>query len=87
MALSYEYTFWHLTPQGWVSGDSKTDFNNWSVDVPNNAVLTIRYEEKVNHPSKGLETSIERYNENSNKALVSSLEAKFPFKGRIAIYD
>jgi len=87
MALSKEHTFWHLTPNGWVSGDSKTDFNSWSVDVPADTVLTIKYEERVNHRMSGLETSIERYNESKDKSLIKELESKFPFKGYIQVYE
>jgi hypothetical protein len=83
MALSYEYTFWHLTPNGWISGDSKTDFDRKSVDTPKDTVLTIRYEEKLNHPSQGVKTSIERHQVSSDLELIKSLEAKFPFKGHI----
>ncbi|MBM6500188.1 hypothetical protein [Flavobacterium macrobrachii] len=87
MALSKEYTYWHLTPNGWFSGDSKTDFNSWSVDAPIDTVLTIKYEEKVSHSMSGLETSIERYNEIEDKSLVKNLELKFPFKGYIKVYE
>lgn len=43
MALSKEYTLWHLTPTGWVSGDSKTDFKFTQKDAPSDTVLTIKY--------------------------------------------
>lgn len=49
MDLSYEWTDWHLTPEGWVKGDYKTDFNREVVKVkpPANRVLTRRYIESI----------------------------------------
>lgn len=87
MAFSKEYTFWHLTPNGWVSGDSKTDFNKWSVDAPIDTLLTIKYEERMSHSFGPVKTSMERYNEIADKVLLKNLETKFPFKGYIEIYE
>ncbi|TVZ48644.1 hypothetical protein [Olleya sp. Hel_I_94] len=87
MALSKEYTYWHLTQNGWVSGDSKTDFNRWSITAPDDTVLTVVYHEKVTHRLDGLHTSIERVSKIDNKELVQSLEKKHPFKGYIKVYE
>lgn len=87
MALSKEYTYWHLTHNGWVAGDTKTDFNSWSVSAPIDTVLTIKYEEIMTHAMGGVKISMERYNEIADKDLLKNLESKFPFKGYIEIYE
>ena len=82
MALSKEYTYWHLTPNGWVAGDTKTDFGSKSVNQPQDTVLTIRYDETVNH-SIQIEKSTQRYEVSKDLELIKSLEDKFPFEGNI----
>lgn len=84
--LSKEYTFWHLTPDGWFSGSSKTDFNSWSKDAPANTVLTIEYREEMKSAAP-IEKSITRFNETKDKDLLRELEAKFPFEPFIMVYD
>ncbi len=48
MAASNEWTEYHLTPSGWVTGTEKTDFRRDDVDPPQDRVLTIRYVETLN---------------------------------------
>ena len=43
MTASYEWTEWHLTPDGWVRGSERTDFGREEVDPPADRVLTVRY--------------------------------------------
>lgn len=83
--LSKEYTYWHLTLTGWVSGDSKTDFNKWSKKAPDDTVLTIEYREEMKSAGS-IERSTTRFNETKDKVLLSQLEAKFPFKPYIVVY-
>ena len=84
MALSKEYTYWHLTPNGWMSGDTKTDFGSKSVNEPKDTVLTILYKETVNNPVL-IEKSIERYEVSKDLELIKYLEEKYPFNGYIEI--
>jgi len=49
MALSKEWTDWHLTLNGWVSGSRKTDFADTTrnEDAPADRVLTVRFSEHI----------------------------------------
>lgn len=53
MAISKQWTEWHLTPGGWVSGSSRRDGegNVWR-DEPEQRVITFVYQELVDpaHP-------------------------------------
>jgi hypothetical protein len=53
MAISRQWTEWHLTPGGWVSGSSRRDGegNVWR-DEPEDRVVTFVYQEQIdkNHP-------------------------------------
>ena len=53
MAVSKQWTEWHLTPSGWVSGSSRRDGegNVWR-DEPEERVITFVYQEQVDkaHP-------------------------------------
>lgn len=86
MAISKEYTLWHLTANGWVAGDSKTDFKSTSVSKPKDTVLTIKYSETINSDLY-LVKDVERIFEIPDKAKIKELEAKFPFKGSIEVYE
>jgi hypothetical protein len=48
MAISRQWTEWHLTPAGWVSGSSRRDGegNVWR-DEPNDRVITFVYQEQT----------------------------------------
>jgi len=50
MAISRQWTEWHLTPAGWVSGSSRRDGegNVWR-DEPNDRVITFVYQEQTNN--------------------------------------
>jgi hypothetical protein len=49
MAISRQWTEWHLTPTGWVSGSSRRDGegNVWR-EEPNDRVITFVYQEQTN---------------------------------------
>jgi hypothetical protein len=53
MAISRQWTEWHLTPTGWVSGSSRWDGegNVWR-DEPNDRVITFVYQVQTDkgHP-------------------------------------
>ena len=53
MAISRQWTEWHLTPAGWVSGSSRRDGegNVWR-DEPEDRVITFVYQEQIDkaHP-------------------------------------
>ena len=53
MAISRQWTEWHLTPGGWVSGSSRRDGagNVWR-DEPEDRVITFVYQEQTDkaHP-------------------------------------
>ncbi len=53
MAISKQWTEWHLTPAGWVSGSTRRDGegNVWR-DEPEDRVLSFVYQEIIdkNHP-------------------------------------
>ena len=78
MALTREYTYWHLTPHGWVEGKSQTDSGIWQKSVPFDTVLTVKYEEVLGDDLSMTKTT-ER-TEVKSKALIEELETKFPFK-------
>ena len=48
MAISRQWTEWHLTPAGWVSGSSRRDGegNVWR-DEPDDRVITFVYQEQT----------------------------------------
>ena len=53
MAISRQWTEWHLTPRGWVSGSSRRDGegNVWR-DEPEDRIVTFAYQEQIDkaHP-------------------------------------
>jgi hypothetical protein len=53
MPISRQWTEWHLTPAGWVSGSSRRDGegNVWR-DEPNDRAITFVYQEQTDkaHP-------------------------------------
>ena len=51
MAISRQWTEWHLTPGGWVSGSSRRDGegNVWR-DEPEDRIITFVYQEQTGKP-------------------------------------
>jgi len=75
MALTTEYTYWHLTPHGWLESRSQTDSGIYAKSVPFDTVLTVKYEEVV-----GDDLVLTKTTERTEvkKHLIEELEAKFP---------
>jgi len=82
MAISSEYTYWHLTPNGWVDGNSKTDSGSWSKSVPFDTFVTVKYEE-VLEDDFSISKNIERTEIRDDANRIQELEAKFPFEFHI----
>ena len=82
MAISSEYTYWHLTPHGWVDGNSKTDSGNWSKSVPYDTFVTVKYQE-VLEDDFSITKSTERTEVRADTARIQELESKFPFEFHI----
>jgi hypothetical protein len=58
MPNSKEWTEWHLTPEGWVKGDYRIDFQGvTSQETPSDRVATYRYNELI--PAADLETWVD----------------------------
>jgi hypothetical protein len=55
MAISRQWTEWHLTPAGWVSGSTRRDGkgNVWR-DEPEDRLITFVYQEQIDkaHPDR-----------------------------------
>lgn len=82
MAISSEYTHWHLTPHGWVEGSSKNNSGNWTKSVPYDAYLTIKYQEVLEDDFSTTKTT-ERIEVRNDTSRIEELEAKFPFEFHI----
>lgn len=79
MAFSKEYTYWHLTSNGWFAGETRTDFANFfEVPIPKNVVLTIKYEEIMSSPFSKLETTEDVVFEIDDKKIINELRKGFP---------
>jgi len=76
MALSKEWTEWHLTPEGWVMGSRKTDFTDSTrmEDPPDTRVVTVRFHETISSmyssPDRWESTTWQSDNEEEIKKLV-----------------
>lgn len=58
MNISYEWTDWHLTQDGWIPGSFKKDFNpTYKVAPPKNRVLTRRYIQEIKSISSPMKIS------------------------------
>lgn len=79
MALSKEYTHWHLTPNDWIAGETRTDFSNFfAVPIPDDRVLTILYEEVMTSAFSKVITTEEIIFEIEDKNYINELKQKFP---------
>ncbi len=88
MSFSKEYTDWHLTPSGWVPGDARIDFGTFfNLPIPNDRVLTIRYEEVMSSAFSRLEKSEEIIYSSDDTKTINDLRVKYPIKFHIISPD
>lgn len=79
MAASNEWTDWHLTPQGWVRGSEKTDFDQTMRDPPQGRVMTMRWSEHVGHHyGKAHRSAIEKWRSHDSQAVEELLKTFGP---------
>lgn len=76
MSASNEWTEWHLTPRGWIAGDTQLDGPRYDRPTPDDRVMTCEYREFVSSPFSPLEITVTvRWVGDSARA--AALEAKF----------
>lgn len=73
MALSREWTEWHLTPQGWVAGTANLDSSLRQKPTPPDRALTFRYHETMRSPFKPPEESLEEVWRSDDRAKIDEL--------------
>ncbi len=73
MALSNEWTEWHLTENGWEEGSNKTDFTKKIKETPENIFLTKRYTEIVTSSFSKLNKNISEIYNNGNGSKIKEL--------------
>lgn len=76
MSASNEWEEWHLTPQGWMAGTAKTDFNRTDVIPPENRVATFCYTEHLSSAFSKMESTWEKA-WGTNDAEIEELLEKF----------
>jgi len=77
MAASNEWTEWHLTPDGWIRGSQRTDFQKVLEAPPPNRVKTCQYKELISSPTSELKTSLDTVWESENSGEVERLASLF----------
>lgn len=84
MGLSKEYTYWHLTPNGWIPGETRIDFGTiFNIPIPNDRVLTIKYEETMSSGFSDLKKTEEVIFEIEDKNTIIKLRKIFPLDFQI----
>ncbi|NEI54298.1 hypothetical protein GR200_32710 [Rhizobium leguminosarum] len=77
MSASNEWTEWHLTPLGWVRGDTKTDFAKTDKPIPENRVQTVEHREFLSSSFSKLEVTNDIIWSCGDEGLIAALRAKF----------
>jgi hypothetical protein len=80
MALSYEWTVYYLTPNGWVEGSSKWDFGYKEVEPPADRVLSRKYSEELSNLRSGVAKDTKDTNDiwrSDNDAMIKDLLDKY----------
>lgn len=77
MSASNEWFEYHLTPRGWESGSSKTDFEREEIAPPADRVLTIRLSEYMSSSFSPLQRSSEEVWRSSDAERVTELVRTF----------
>lgn len=78
MSASHEWTEWHLTPSGWVSGSERVDFGGVTEKpAPPDRVLTCRYTERLSSSFSTMDRTVrELWRRPGDDALIASLLKK-----------
>lgn len=78
MALSKEWTEWHLTPRGWEVGSERVDFAGTTQRLPPaDRVLTVRNSETQSSMYSRMERSTSTIWISDDKTLLGELTAKY----------
>ncbi|CAG1007652.1 hypothetical protein ANAEL_03565 [Anaerolineales bacterium] len=77
MAISDEWTEWHLTPGGWRPGSYETDSNSGQIAPPEDRVMTCIYRETMSGPSDRPSESVTEEWRTDNAAVLQALLDKF----------
>jgi len=78
MSHSNEWTDWHLTPEGWVSGSERTDgVGIEEKPIPPDRVLTKRWVEEQSSPFSSMYRGLETKWESDDKEAIQALLEKF----------
>lgn len=76
--LSNEWTEWHLTPEGWVSGSERRDFGNITeVTPPPGSVVVYRYNEQMSSMFSDTDRFVSHVSGNTKSPEVTALLARF----------
>jgi len=77
MSASNEWTEWHLTPAGWVEGDSKTDFSKSLKPVPVDRVQTVEHRQYLSSSFSRLEITNDILWSCEDEEVIAELREKF----------
>ena len=78
MSHSNEWTDWHLTPAGWVTGSERTDgVGIEEQPIPPDRVLTQRWAEEQSSPFGSMYRGLETRWESDDKETTQELIKKF----------
>ncbi|WP_192182191.1 hypothetical protein [Mesorhizobium amorphae] len=77
MSASNEWTEYHLTPKGWVTGSEKTDFNLAEHPRPHDAVQTVKVRDYLSSIYSTVEHTRTIIWEAKDVQAIAKLKAKF----------
>ena len=78
MSASNEWTEWHLTPAGWVSGSRRVDVANITTEAPPaDRVISYRYQEYMSSMYSQMDKELREIWKCDDSALISQLSDKF----------
>jgi hypothetical protein len=77
MALSREWTEYHLTPRGWEAGTEKTDFARTDRPAPSDRVVTERWVEEMPSSYSSMNVHTELVWESDDQQTVTVLRSQF----------
>ena len=78
MSASNEWIEFHLTPTGWVGGDSKNDFSpQVCKEIPADRVLTVRWEEYLANPCANMQRGYRAVWQSQVQNIIEELQTTF----------